>query len=185
MRRLFMLAVLVLMTPNVVSALVQAYSVVPVKAVWSGLADPEDGVSQTLTCNFDSLVYVELFCGEQGAGGTYDCEVHDGQTGARVAHRRGVVPGQACNWLAFKDFTVMGTFTKGKVYEFRFTRAGTDSINYFWQDGDPYRYGDIVVGSESIPGRDLCLRVYGTLNPAPPAFWGMDECSLIPSVSAA
>jgi hypothetical protein len=44
-------------------ALMQAYSVEPVKAAWSGKADPRPdyGVSQTVTCCFDSLEYVQSF----------------------------------------------------------------------------------------------------------------------------
>jgi hypothetical protein len=59
--------VLVTLLVTVSSALVQAISVDPVKASWSGWTpwlEPNNYVSEVLTVNFDSLTspaYVELF----------------------------------------------------------------------------------------------------------------------------
>ncbi len=169
------------------SAYVQAYSVTPIKAAWSGWTSRGDTVSQTLTCNFDSLAYVELFVGDHNGSEAYNLLVVTYPGGAPVASQDGGSYLRPCHWVRFDRISVTHPqrIVKGTLLEFRFTRSGSDSINYFWQDGDPYRYGDIVVGSEPIPGRDLCLRVYGTLNPVPPAFWGMDKWNFIPSVSAA
>jgi hypothetical protein len=64
-------AILLLLFTTAAFALVSAYSVAPVQANWSGMADPdpdEGGVSQLVTCNFDSLSYVELFAGDRGSG---------------------------------------------------------------------------------------------------------------------
>lgn len=55
-----------LAAPVLAAAAVQAYSVAPVKASWSGMAHPVSGVSQLVTCCFDSLAYVELFAGDRG-----------------------------------------------------------------------------------------------------------------------
>ncbi|MEO0005162.1 MAG: hypothetical protein ABIK49_04085 [candidate division WOR-3 bacterium] len=52
-------------------ALLRAYNVEPVKAQWSGWTRTipgRDYISQTITCNFDSLVYVGLFAADDGAG---------------------------------------------------------------------------------------------------------------------
>ncbi len=180
------LGLLLLASAGISLGLVQAYSVTPTRGQWSDWAPsqfPYNYVSQTLTCNFDSLAYVELFVGDRGANPdlSYKAEVYEPGGVHPVASSDRVTAQQNWAWLKFPLRAQSGySFTKGKVYEFRFTRAGTDSINYFWQDGDPYRYGDIVVGGEPILGRDLCLRVYGTLNPAPPAFWGMDEWNFVP-----
>ena len=51
------------MAVSMASGNLRAYAIDPVRADWSGKADPEDGVSEILTCNFDSLSYVELFAG--------------------------------------------------------------------------------------------------------------------------
>jgi len=45
---------------------VSAYHVEPVKALLSGWSPLYENVTQTVTCNFDSLSYVELFCGGEG-----------------------------------------------------------------------------------------------------------------------
>lgn len=42
------------------------YEVEPVKAVWSAQADPEEGVSEVITLNVDTLKHVDLFVGNQG-----------------------------------------------------------------------------------------------------------------------
>ncbi|MFO7639156.1 MAG: hypothetical protein R6X14_07700, partial [bacterium] len=58
------LLVVMIATIQTGSALMQAYSVEPVKASWSGWTDtirPYNYISQTITCNFDSLKRVELF----------------------------------------------------------------------------------------------------------------------------
>jgi hypothetical protein len=57
---------------------VTGYHVEPVKAVWSGWTAFQGYVSQTVTCNFDSLSYVELFAGAKGNGGAYTATVYDG-----------------------------------------------------------------------------------------------------------
>jgi hypothetical protein len=56
------------------------------------------------------------------------------------------------------------SFTKGKQYEFRFTRSGSDSINYYFSDDNPYGYGAIKGGGVQPDIRDLCLRVYGVMD---------------------
>jgi len=53
---------------------VVGYHIEPVKALWSGWTPsqfPNNYVSQTVTCNFDSLSYVELFAGAKGNGGLH------------------------------------------------------------------------------------------------------------------
>jgi hypothetical protein len=72
--------VLVLMALVLSSAhgYVTGYHVEPVKAAWSGLTrylEPNNFVSQGVTCNFDSLSYVELFAGAKGNGGAYQVQV--------------------------------------------------------------------------------------------------------------
>jgi len=60
--------VLVLVTLILSSAhgYVSAYHVEPVKALLSGWSTLYENVAQTVTCNFDSLSYVELFAGAKG-----------------------------------------------------------------------------------------------------------------------
>lgn len=66
--------ILLLLLTGAAFPYVVGYHVEPVKALWSGKADPNPltgGVSQTVTCNFDELDsatggYVELFAGTEG-----------------------------------------------------------------------------------------------------------------------
>ena len=128
--------VLAVLLVSVSSALVQAYSVDPVKSAWSGWTpwlEPNNYVSQIITCNFDELDsasggYVELFVGENGGNGTYNVEVKDGAT--RVAYQLGKAREGDYAWLKFSDIQMEPgeSFTKGKQYEFRFSRSGADSI---------------------------------------------------------
>lgn len=149
---------------------VVGYHVEPVKALWSGRADPrpDHGVAQTVTCNFDSLSYVELFAGDSGSTGSgYRVGVWEGNTELTFATG---VQHQPTSWVLFDNWNPPGVaFTKGKEYEFRFTRTGSDSIQYYY-DNNAYDYGHIVIGGGELqppPGTapDLCMRVYGRMNP--------------------
>jgi hypothetical protein len=80
-RQMLRSAVAVVVMCACASAYVVGYHVEPVKALWSGLTRTiwgQDYVSQTVTCNFDSLSYVELFAGAKGAGGAYTATVYEG-----------------------------------------------------------------------------------------------------------
>jgi hypothetical protein len=59
-------AILLVAAASIAVALVQAYSVAPKTAAMSGWTGRGDTVSEVVTCNFDSLVYVELFAGDKG-----------------------------------------------------------------------------------------------------------------------
>jgi len=158
--------------------LVSGYKVEPVKAQWSGMADPNPltgGVSQVITCNFDELDsassgYVELFTGFHGDSGAYHLDIYENQNGPRVAYRHDVMPGRDHTWLRFDRIRLEPgeVFTKGEKYEFKFTRSGGDSIQYYYQGGnpslgDPYHWGWMRVGGTDEVGKDLCVRVYGRM----------------------
>jgi len=103
--------------------LVTGLKVEPVKAAWSGKADPNPltgGVWQSVTINFDELdsasgVYCELFAGAQGSGGAYHLSVLTNPGGTEIASadapgdvdhgKRGTLPylltGRS-RWLCFR-----------------------------------------------------------------------------------
>jgi len=131
---------------------VVGYHVEPVKAQWSGWAPsefPNNYVSQTVTCNFDSLSYVELFAGGIGNGGHYNLDVRDGSTGDRVAYKYDVTQRQGHSWIRFDTLAIVGAFTKGKTYQFKFTRSGSDSIQFYYDSTDKYKYGGMAVGPQA------------------------------------
>jgi hypothetical protein len=140
------------------SGYVTCYHVEPVKAAWSGWTTLQSNrVSEVITCNFDELDsasggYVELFAGFHGASGNYyHLGIYEYPAGPLVASRNNLVPGHDHTWLKFDRIRMEPgeVFTKGKKYEFRFTRSGRDSIQYYCQSGDPYQYGLLIV-----PGQD-------------------------------
>ena len=148
------------------TALVTAYHIDPRTAAMSGKVsgNPDyGGVSEVLTCNYDSLSYVELFAGEKGAGGLYTVAVLE--DGAQVMSSNGSQD-YDCRWVRFENWDNHVAFTKGKRYEFKFTRSGSDSIQYYYQGGnpalsDPYSWGWMRVGGTEEVCMDLCARVYG------------------------
>ncbi|MBM3313967.1 hypothetical protein FJY70_05200, partial [candidate division WOR-3 bacterium] len=152
------------------AAVVRAYSVEPVCADWSGWTGFQNTVSEVITCNFDSLAYVELFAGAKGAGGAYTATVlEDGMPLTSSDGDR--VPDHA--WVRFDAWTQQVGFTKGKQYEFKFTRSGSDSIQFYFQHGDPYPWGEMKVAGEGNTDKDLCMRLSGQMKVVDETYFGM------------
>lgn len=125
-------AAIVLMAVSMASGNVRAYAIDPVRADWSGKADPEDGVAQVITINFDELdsttgSYVELFAGTKGGGGAYHVSVRTYPGGAVIA--TGDAGGNVDHkWVRFNlRVRYPDSIVKGKKLEFKFTRSGSDS----------------------------------------------------------
>ncbi len=181
-------AVVILLVVGATSSslgLVRAYSVAPVKAQWSGWTDtiyPNNRVSEVITCNFDELDsasggYVELFAGFHGASGNYyHLGIYEYPAGPLVASRNNLVPGHDHTWLKFDRIrTEPGeVFTKGKKYEFRFTRSGSDSIQYYYDTMCGYHYGQMIAPYPPTitPSYGLAMRVCGRMNPVDTSWWG-------------
>ncbi|MEO0071739.1 MAG: hypothetical protein ABIK39_06630 [candidate division WOR-3 bacterium] len=162
-------------------ALLRAYSVEPVKAQWSGWTDtirPYNYVSQTITCNFDSLVYCEFFNGKGSEAGIHvsvrtlgGYQVAWGDTNDNGDHK----------WLrCYLHTTAPESIIRGRRYEFRFMRSGQDSIQFYYDKNNPYPYGEFNAPNASFPEdtvmfatTDLCMRVYGKMNIVDSTWWGM------------
>jgi hypothetical protein len=173
-------AVLLLLIAGVAGASVVGYHIDPVKAAWSGRADPENGVAQTVVACWDSLERIELFAGTKGDTGTYSATVYDGNTQLMTS------PGTQdwdCRWVRFEDWNTQVAFTKGKTVTIRFTRGGSDSLEYYYDGSDPYcGYGEMIVG-QSIPfpnPYDLACRVFGRTNPTDSSYFGVDDMNFVP-----
>jgi hypothetical protein len=111
-------------------ALVNAYHVEPKTAAMSGWTrlppHPSYYISQTITCNFDSLKRVELFVGEPGAGGGYQLLVQTMPGQFEIATGQADNPGSH-RWADFNlNITAPESIVKGKTYELKFTRSGSD-----------------------------------------------------------
>jgi hypothetical protein len=135
----------------------------PVKAQWSGwaLGDENHGVWQSLTCNFDTVVYCELFAGSRGGGGDYYLSVLTNPGGSQIAsaNAAGDVDHK---WVRFNlavDYPE--SIVKGKKLTFKFTRSGGDSIEFYYDSTDQYRYGCLTAPPHVYATGDLACRVMG------------------------
>ncbi len=94
-----------LVIAGIAMAYLKAYEVEPLKAEWSGWAPGEEncGVGQIITCNFDSMVYCELFVGWLGQSpqNKFNAEVWE-VNGPLVARKYDVdPPDRDHKWLRF------------------------------------------------------------------------------------
>jgi hypothetical protein len=170
LNRMSFAAVLLTATCRYALALVSVYHVAPVKSAWSEWTHRGVAVSQTLTCNFDSLSYVELFAGIKGAGGAYTATVLE--DGVPLVSSQG---NQVTDhgWVSFESWNSRTAFTKGKQYELRFTRGTDDSMECYYDGRNPYPYGHMRFDRADETGRDLCCRVYGRLNAVDTSWYGV------------
>jgi len=174
MRRTAQVAVLLLVAATASHGLVRAYSVEPVSAQLSGWTDT---LSQTLTINFDEPITASLFCGARGTGGDYHVRLYTSPGGVEIARGDTMSPRDhswaTCTLLVSHP----DSFIKGRQVEVRWTRSGGDSIEYYYDNSDPYSgYGEMIVG-QSIPfpnPNDLACRVFGRSNRIDSAWCGYD-----------
>ena len=136
--------------------LVQVVKVEPVKAAWSGWTrylEPNNFVSQGVTCNFDELdsaagAYVELFAGAKGGGGAYHLSVLTNPGGSQIAYTADANGNVDHKWVRFHlQVTRPESIIKGKKLTFKFTRSGGDSIQFY------YDSTDTAESLDSGPGR--------------------------------
>ena len=163
--------VLVAAVLSLAQGYVSGYHIEPVKASWSGWTTLQNNyVSQSVTCNFDSLSYVELFAGDSGSTGSgYRVGVLEG--GVELTHADGVQH-QPASWIRFENWSDTVAFTKGKLLEFRFTRSGQDSIQFYWAEGDKYPWGGLMRAEVPYAGQDLAMRCYARMDAVDSAWWG-------------
>ena len=155
--RMSVVAVLLTVACGSMLGLVSVYHVDPIKASWSGWTHRADTVTQVLTCNFDELdsatgSYCQLFAGTKGGGGAYHVSVKTCPGGAEIA--TGSHDGNVDHkWVKF-SLSVLHpeSIVKGRQLEFKFTRGGSDSTQFYYQDGDPYPnpYGLMIVGGQRV-----------------------------------
>ncbi len=134
---------------------------------------PEDGwVGQTFIATCDSIQWAAFFVGRACTSGTYKTEIWD-STGLQSRYGGGEVSAvdpqyQYVNAI-FEDTAAV---IKGVKYMLKVSHSGGDSVNYYYNDNNPYAYGELVVGGQKSPGLDLAARVEG-VNWVPKDFWGL------------
>jgi hypothetical protein len=166
------------------SGYVSAYHVEPVKAAWSGTTrylEPYNFVSQGVTINFDELdsaagAYVELFAGAKGGGGDYHLSVLTNPGGSQIAYTATANGNVDHEWVRFHlQVTRPESIVKGKKLTLKFTRSSGDSIQFYYDSTDQYKYGCLWAGGLAYATGDLACRVYGRMNEVDSLSFGADE----------
>ncbi len=156
--------VILLATVGAAPADIVAYRVDPVKTEWSTSTERGTTISQSVTCNFDTLVSVDLYAGARRPTGTkYRVVLYDGKT--ELTSADGVLR-RPNSWVRFEKWTAAATLIKGKLYELKFAQNGSEGLEYYYQAGNPYHWGSMRAGGTPETGRDLAMRVYGRMRPA-------------------
>jgi hypothetical protein len=171
----FMLAV-----ATAACGLVTGLKVEPVKATWSGKADPEDGVWQSITCNFDEPIYTEYFTGT-ATGQQYQVQLQLPGIGGFVVATGDTYDSRGHKWIRcyFKNI-VTDSIIKGRTYWVKWTlSSGSDSLAFYYDSTDQYRYGCLTAPPLVYNNGDLACRVYGVLDTIDVHQWG--ATSFLPS----
>jgi hypothetical protein len=159
----------VVLTAIVAFGWLRSYEATPTQVAWSGWTPSGGNVGERFTANFDSITEVSLFCGTRGdTSHHYNLDVYDAQTNNLIAYRHNVAVPHDHSWLRFTSIANDGKFVRGRDYVVMFTRPN-DSIQVYYRNDDPYKYGHIVVGGGGAlsPGpqpwnpANLCARIYG------------------------
>jgi hypothetical protein len=170
------IVVLVVAWVGSAAAMTDVYRVDPVQSSWSDMADPEEGVSQVITLNVDTLRQVDVFIGFNEGGEDYNVNVYSHPDGlVALAYGDQEAPAAGYRWLDI-DLTVdyPDSFVKGRRYRIEVTRGSYDSINYLWQEGQAvYPWGYMTVGTDStVPVKQLACRVTGVMDTIPKTKFG-------------
>ncbi len=160
-------------------ALVTAYHIDPKTAAMSGWTSqqaPNNRVSEIITVAFDLPITASLFCGSPGAGGTYSVGIFSYPDGVvELAYNHGAESPKDHDWLTCSLTVVYpDSFIKGRKVEVRWTRGGSDSIQYYYDERNPYpEFGWLKVGGELDEYQlDLCMRLEGQMKVCPPEYFG-------------
>jgi len=148
-------------------AATRVYDIEPYKNVnaWS----PYQGyIGQTFIATCDSFVWADFFVGapnDTANGGHYNIEIQESPNGLWV------VRGKAQAGISY-DYT-QAFFTernpnakviKGKTYLLKVTHSGGESINFYYNPHNPYKYGQIMLpqgGAGPVHPWDLAARIEG------------------------
>jgi hypothetical protein len=154
---------MLLATVSAVPADIVAYRVDPVKTEWSASTGRGTAIWQSVTCNFDTLVSVDLFAGgRRPTGARYHVVLYDGKT--ELTSADGVLR-RHDSWVRFEKWSAAAALIRGKLYELKFTRNGSEGLDYYYEAGNPYRWGSMRAGGTPDTGKDLAMRVYGRMRP--------------------
>jgi hypothetical protein len=123
---------------------------------------PYNHVGQIFVATCDSFLWVDFFVGAPNDTG-YNVEIQEYPSGEWLF--RGYAQGKKSYDYTRANLSKRpgsAPIIKGKTYELKITNVNGDSINYYYDSRNTYKYGNIVVGGIAEPGpKDLAARVEG------------------------
>jgi hypothetical protein len=158
------LTIIVVAMICIASGSTRVYEIEPYKNC-NGLAagDQYHGIGQIFIAICDSFLWVDMFIGakSRNPGYNYHAEI--------LEYPNGAIPIYSGDTVAIAEYRYTRIplsrqanqkVLKGKQYLLRITHSNGDSINYYYDSLNTYKYGYIVVGGIAEPGsKDLAARI--------------------------
>jgi hypothetical protein len=146
----------------------------------NGTAGPPNWVGQTFIATCDSIQWAAFFVGKTSDPGQgdehYVLRIYD-STGSQPQGVEGYSPVDQCSTYRFlrADFNPAVKVFKGVKYMLKIRHSDTSSVNYYYNDNNPYSYGELIAGGQKSPGCDLATRVEGTTR-VPQHIFAVESC---------
>lgn len=144
---------------------------------------PSGYVEQSFVCTADSLLWAEAFIGSANSGGQYDFVI---QTLDRQELYYGDANAGDSAQYQYIHATLLPRpgapgLIKGETYVLKVTcTAPNESLNYFYDEANPYQYGELSLSGNAQGEWDLCARIEGINRPVGRDFFGVTAGSLDP-----
>jgi len=184
MNRYFRVLLAVILVPAAASALVRSYAVDPRTAAmsgWTSWQEPNNWVSEVITVNFDKPILASLFVGAKQGDGAYNVNIYSYPDGNIALAQAVNIPVTGSHYWLNCSLTVAhpDSFIKGRQVEVRWTRSGSDSINFYYNAWVGTKFDTMIVGGgygEPIPSHaDLACRIFGQMDAVDEDYWSAER----------
>jgi hypothetical protein len=125
---------------------------------------PNNVIGQIFVATCDSFLWVDFFVGAPNhaqLNNKYNVQIFEYPNGVMPIAQGEAPAGESIQYrYTHANLTQSGRVLKGKEYLLKITHGNGDSINYYYDSLDTYKYGNIVVGGIAEPGpKDLAARI--------------------------
>ena len=148
-------------------AATRVYDVEPFRNsnAWT-LSYPHNWVGQTFIATCDSFLWAEVFIGVPNDTGQYNFRIEEYPSGTPIAKgNTNAGPGIHYEFVrAYLEHFPNAKVIKGKTYLLKVTHSGGESINFYYNPHNPYKYGQIMLpqgGAGVVHPWDLAARIEG------------------------
>jgi hypothetical protein len=163
MARYIILSIVII---GIVSGATRVYDIEPYRNCngWSPQGPPTTAyIGQTFVAICDSFVWVDMFIGQKciHPDGNYHVEIWEYPTGDRIAY--GETAAIADYSYAHIPLTMQTgvKIIKGKQYILKITHSDGDSINFYYNPQDTYKFGVMEIAGSPQTNCDLAARIEG------------------------